>query len=175
MTKHGVSYIALNGSMVLFRNGRFFMVKFLLDHGEFTLGPHTAKNIAVWWQGVYSKFGLNSLVDIGTPTIDGASNGKAAARSVFKKPPATLGAVGRPNAPRICAGLQIQRDIAYATRKTGALNARSSAANMIIQFFRRTSSTFRRSTAFATEMYKAQRDVLGVGSEKKMSVPNATR
>ena len=120
MTKHGVSYIVLNGSMVLFRNGRFSIAKFLLDYGEFTLGPHTAKNMAAWWQGVHVKFGINPLVDIGTPTIDGASNGKAAARFVFKKPPAARGAAGRPNAPRICAGHQIQRAIAYATGKPGA-------------------------------------------------------
>lgn len=100
MTKHGVSYIVLNGTMILKRASELKLVKFLLDYGEFPLGAHSAKNTETWWAGVHGRYGIRPLVDVGDPTIDGASNGKAGARLVFKLPTAALTAGRRQNQPR---------------------------------------------------------------------------
>lgn len=100
MTKHGVSYIVLNGTMILKRANELKLVKFLLDYGEFPLGAHSAKNTETWWAGVHDRYGIRPLVDVGDPTIDGASNGKAGARLVFKLPTAALTAGRRQNQPR---------------------------------------------------------------------------
>ena len=50
--------------------------------------------------GVHGRYGIRPLVDVGDPTIDGASNGKAGARLVFKLPTAALTAGRRQNQPR---------------------------------------------------------------------------
>jgi hypothetical protein len=100
MTKHGVSYIVLNGTMILKRANELKLVKFLLDYGEFPLGAHSAKNTETWWAGIHARLGIRPLIDVGDPTIDGASNGKAGARLVFKLPTAALTPGRRQNQPR---------------------------------------------------------------------------
>ena len=100
MTKHGVSYIVLNGTMILKRANELKLVKFLLDYGEFPLGAHSAKNTEAWWAGIHTRLGIRPLIDVGDPTIDGASNGKAGARLVFKLPTAALTPGRRQNQSR---------------------------------------------------------------------------
>ena len=39
MTKHGVSYIVLNGTMILKRASELKLVKFLLDYLSISAGP----------------------------------------------------------------------------------------------------------------------------------------
>ena len=84
MTKHDASYIVLNGTMILRREGQLQLAKFLLDYGEFPLGAHSAKNTETWWSGVHVRYDIRPLIDVSDPTIDAASNGKAGARLVFK-------------------------------------------------------------------------------------------
>ena len=100
MTKHGVSYIVLNGTMILKRASQLKLAKFLLDYGEFPLGAHSARNTEKWWAGVHNRHGIRPLIDVSDPTIDGASNGKAGARLVFKLPPDALTAGRRQNESR---------------------------------------------------------------------------
>ena len=100
MTKHGVSYTVLNGTMILKRANELKLVKFLLDYGEFPLGAHSAKNTEAWWAAIHTRYGIRPLIDVGDPTIDSASNGKAGARLVFKLPTAALTPGRRQNQPR---------------------------------------------------------------------------
>ena len=100
MTKHGVSYILLNGTMILKRASQLKLAKFLLDYGEFPLGAHSAKNTETWWAGIYTRYGIRPLIDVGGPSIDGVSHGKAGARLVFKLPTAALTPGRRQNQPR---------------------------------------------------------------------------
>ena len=94
MTKHGVSYIVLNGTMILKRASELKLGKFLLDYGEFPLGAHSAKNTETWWAGIHTHYGIRPLIDVVDPTVDGASNGKAgrASCSSFRPPRSRRGA-----------------------------------------------------------------------------------
>ena len=63
-------------------------------------GAHSAKNTEAWWAAIHTRYGIRPLIDVGDPTIDGASNGKAGARLVFKLPTAALTPGRRQNQPR---------------------------------------------------------------------------
>jgi hypothetical protein len=141
MTKHGVSYVSLNGSIIVDDPKKgLYMLPFQMSYSQFPFDRHTGENIAVWLKETNAKHGVDLDRDVGTPTIDGASNGKRA-MTILKKE------------VRICSAHQMARAVAYATGDAGKKNA---DARKLIRAFRRLAAFAHKSTRFNDDQKKAQ-------------------
>jgi len=103
MTKHGKSFVSLNGSLIEDDASKGLLMRpFQMAYEQFPDDSHTGENICVWFKKANSKLGICIQKDVGTPTIDGASNGKKALKLAGKQ-------------IRICVDHQVARGIAFPT------------------------------------------------------------
>jgi hypothetical protein len=163
MTAHGISYVSLNGSIIVddIEKG-LCMLPFQLSYSQFPFDRHTGEKIAVWLKKTNADHGLDLHRDVGTPTIDGASNGKRAMK-ILKK------------AVRICSAHQMARSVAYATGDAGRKNP---DARRLIRAFRRLAAFAHKSTRFNDDQKKAQATLLLVKESKQpkeLIIAGATR
>lgn len=159
LTKRHHSYVTLNGTYIDNHGGSLTLVPFVMDYNEFPANSHTAEAIRDWWKEVHRKFGL-SMADIGTPTTDGAANGRKAVRLTF-------GRCGR-----YCINHNGARSVLKGIDKKDK-TIRNPEGRKLIAKFRKWSRFARVSTKYHQPFSAAQVQLLG--QKIQLTTPNATR
>ena len=130
---------------------------FQLDYQEFE-GDHSGEVIHKWWKGRHTKFGITPA-DVGDPTLDGAANGRKAARLTFRRD------------ARYCMNHNAARSMLKSIDKKDKIE-RNPRARKVISKFRRYSK-FGRMPKYSKDLNKAQMQLMG--KKHKLTLLNVTR
>ena len=170
MTRNRTSYITLNGTVMLEHEApkesppgtrsTLQLQPFLLMYKEFPSTTHTGEDIAECWGDRHKVLGVSTL-DIGTPTIDGAKNGRKAVRILL--------ANGRE--ARYCSGHNNARAVLKSLGKTGK-QRKNPRARRILGVMRRYSGFKRKSTRYSKDLDDQQIRLLD--KKRELTLPNVT-